>query len=159
MTSTFSVFRRNQTLGMAILVGVAILSFIVAPALTFVMQGSQRAMARGGKATIVRWRGGAIDEGGFERLNRVNYRCQAVLNQVLRDVLKAGGKPNVPNFTFDQRTGTERLAFYDPGVPTIERRFLFEKAKEAGVYLEDQAIDAYLLNLTDGRSLESGSTN
>ena len=58
MASPFTVFRKNQRLAMAILVGVALLAFVIAPALQSVIDRSYQNIAAGtgAKKTLVSWR-------------------------------------------------------------------------------------------------------
>lgn len=150
MASPFSVFRRNQTLVMAILVGVAIVSFVIAPLFQSIMSGSNRAASSGANTTLVRWRGGSVSQEYFVKLRQSNYHCRAVLNAMANETVKAGGKPKVPNFV-SAPGSREPLMFMPADFRLIDRKFFAVKAQEMGIYLGDDAIDAYLRALTDGR--------
>ncbi|MFN9549199.1 MAG: hypothetical protein ACK56Q_02850, partial [Pirellulaceae bacterium] len=106
MASPFTVFRKNQRLAMAILVGVALLAFVIAPALQSVIDRSYQNMAAGtgAKKTLVSWRGSSVNGEQAQRLLQKNYQCQSFLQRVASEVIKGGGSPKVPGFRSDGRS-------------------------------------------------------
>jgi hypothetical protein len=152
MASPFTVFRKNQRLAMAILVGVALLAFVIAPALQSVIDRSYQNMAAGSgaKKTLVSWRGSTVNGEQAQRLLQKNYQCQSFLQRVASEVIKGGGSPKVPGFRSDGRSIDLGLT---PNNQTavLRSQILAAKAKEMGIDFDDSAVDSYLRAFTDGR--------
>jgi hypothetical protein len=152
MASPFTVFRKNQRLAMAILVGVALLAFVIAPALQSVIDRSYQNMAAGSgaKKTLVSWRGSSVNGEQAQRLLQKNYQCQSFLQRVASEVIKGGGSPKVPGFRSDGRSIDLGLTPNNQ-IAVLRSQILAAKAKEMGIDFDDSAVDSYLRAFTDGR--------
>ncbi|MFN8765619.1 MAG: hypothetical protein ACK5ZC_14180, partial [Pirellulaceae bacterium] len=152
MASPFTVFRKNQRLAMAILVGVALLAFVIAPALQSVIDRSYQNMAAGtgAKKTLVSWRGSSVNGEQAQRLLQKNYQCQSFLQRVASEVIKGGGSPKVPGFRSDGRSIDLGLTPNNQ-IAVLRSQILAAKAKEMGIDFDDSAVDSYLRAFTDGR--------
>ena len=152
MSSPFATFRKNRTFWMAGLVLLAIMAFVVAPAIDF-MQGAMR-NDRGGNQIVVRWDGGRITAGELERIRQQHYKFVQFLSKLANEVLAAGGQPQVPEFAYS----TEMKQILDLGVSAqsdnmsvIETRLLADLAKTNGIEFDDDAADQFLVAYCDTR--------
>jgi len=137
---------------MAGLVLLAILAFVVAPAIEF-MQGAMRNDS-GGNQVIVRWDGGRITAAELERYRQQHYKFVRVLSTIANEVLAAGGQPQVPEFSYS----AEMKQIVDLGVnvqsdnlAVIETRLLADLAKTNGIEFDDDAADEFLVAYCDAR--------
>jgi hypothetical protein len=137
---------------MAILVGVALLAFVIAPALQSVIDRSYQNMAAGSgaKKTLVSWRGASVNGEQAQRLLQKNYQCQSFLQRVASEVIKGGGSPKVPGFRSDGRSIDLGLTPNNQ-IAVLRSQILAAKAKEMGIDFDDSAVDSYLRAFTDGR--------
>jgi hypothetical protein len=137
---------------MAILVGVALLAFVIAPALQSVIDRSYQNMAAGSgaKRTLVSWRGTSVNGEQAQRLLQKNYQCQSFLQRVASEVIKGGGSPKVPGFRSDGRSIDLGLTPNNQ-IAVLRSQILAAKAKEMGIDFDDSAVDSYLRAFTDGR--------
>ena len=152
MSSPFATFRKNRTYWMAGLVLLAIMAFVVAPAIDF-MQGAMR-NDRGGSQVIVRWDGGRITAGELERIRQQHFKFVQFLSKLANEVLAAGGQPQVPEFAYS----AEMKRILDLGVSAqsdnmsvIETRLLADLAKTNGIEFDDDAADEFLVAYCDAR--------
>ncbi len=149
MASPFSVFRKNQTYWMAALVVIAIISFIVAPALEQVISGSSAAL-RANRSRLVSWNGGTIDEQHARRLQQIHGLSQTFLRRLVSEVLMRGGIPRVPGFEMqNQQSFTLGLNEYNDQLSVIQTKLFAERAKLAGITVSRETVDFYIRQLTD----------
>ncbi len=150
MSSPFAIFRKNQKLWMAGAVFIALVSFVIAPAIQS-YSGSGSKSSRGGPNPIkASWTGGSVrlDEMELE-WEQVLY-ANAFLRKLASDVIQKGGTPNVPEFAADlslvgitsDRDSQERI---------IERKFLISEAKRMGIHFDDQSVKIFLERFVDGK--------
>ena len=152
MSSPLATFRKHRTYWMAGLVLLAILAFVVAPAIEF-MQGAMRGDT-GGNEVVVRWNGGRITAAELERYRQQHYKFVRVLSTLANEVLAAGGQPQVPEFAYS----AEMKQIVDLGVnvqsdnlSVIETRLLADLAKANGIEFDDDAADEFLVAYCDTR--------
>ncbi len=151
MASPFQVFRKNQTYWMAGLVVVAIISFIIAPALEQVISSSYSA-SKSNKNRIVSWRGGTITEEYAYRLQQIHGQAQLFLNRLATEVIANGGVPRVPGF---QMTGPQQFDLglnpYNDTLSVIQTKLFAERAYQLGITISDEAVEQYLVDLAANR--------
>ncbi len=152
MSSPLATFRKHRTYWMAGLVLLAILAFVVAPAIEF-MQGAMR-NDTGGDQVVVRWDGGRITAAELERYRQQHYKFVRVLSTIANEVLAAGGQPQVPEFSYS----AEMKQIVDLGVnvqsdnlAVIETRLLADLAKSNGIEFDDDSADEFLVAYCDAR--------
>jgi hypothetical protein len=149
---SFDFYRRRQREVLAILVLVAIFSFIVVPSMQLYM-GDANSSANEGP-TVVQWRGGKIQQ--FELVRMVQAKGQTVnfLAQVANEVIKRGGMPNVPGFRYDfQNSQIQSLGIsgFVSQLAVARTKILNEKARQMGIVFDDVAIDTFLSDFVNSK--------
>ncbi|MDX1926656.1 MAG: hypothetical protein SFV81_09065 [Pirellulaceae bacterium] len=151
MSSPLATFRKHRTYWMAGLVLLAIMAFVVAPAIDF-MQGAMQNYNSIGDQVVVRWKGGRITMSELERSRQHHYKFIRFLSALSREVLEAGGQPQIPEFAFS----AESKQIIDLGVnvqssslAVIETRMLADFAKSNGIEFDDDAADQFLVAFCD----------
>ncbi len=148
MSSPFSIFRKNQRVWMAALVVVAMVSFIILPMFSTVMD------QQGGytnNATAVRWKNGSMSISEVETLAASYQRSYQFLDRLARETIQAGGTPTIPGFSFDGNQLEIGLARPNNAQQVVQTRVLAEEARRHGVNIEDKTVDLYIQELTNGR--------
>ncbi len=152
MSSPLATFRKHRTYWMAGLVILAIMSFVVAPAIDF-MQGAMR-NDTGGDQVVVRWDGGRITLAELERMRQHQYKFVQFLTKLANEVLAAGGQPQVPDFDVaNEFRQIENLgvSVQTDSMSVIETRLLADLAKSNGIEFDDDAADQFLIAYCDTR--------
>jgi hypothetical protein len=151
MSSPLATFRKNRTYWMAGLVLLALMSFVVMPAIEF-MQGAMNNSNSVDDQVIVRWNGGRMTMGELGRSRQHHYKFIRFLSALSREVIEAGGQPQIPEFAFS----AESKQIIDLGVnvqsgslAVIETRMLSDFAKSNGIEFDDDAADQFLVAFCD----------
>jgi hypothetical protein len=148
MSSPFATFRKNQTYWMAGLVLLAILAFIVAPALQ--IAGGMRPTQ--GDRVIVRWKGGRMTEAELERARQQHYRFIRFLSALSKEVLAAGGQPEVYSFYLEGKNIRDLgVNSQSDNLSMIETRLFAAYAKSNGIEFDDDAANQFLLAFCNNR--------
>ncbi|MFO1066143.1 MAG: hypothetical protein U0892_19965 [Pirellulales bacterium] len=156
MSSPFETFRKNRTYWMAALVLLAIISFIVAPAIQMApeLMGTRTGE---GNQVIVRWIGGKITQKDAYHLRQQYQRMYAFMQRLASEVVENGGEPQVPDFRFDQRDPQKRV-IAQIGIPEFgsehemcQALIIAERGKQLGVSFDDEAINEFLRKFCDGK--------
>ena len=148
MANPFAFFRKKQKYWMAALVVLAIIAFVVTPALDSVMRGSAASSAA--STTAVSWNGGKIS---IDQASRLQSRAALSINVLTRladEVIKRGGTPKVPGFFpgppvqlgFDTNTDYQSV---------LTTSLLSDYAAKKGVRFDDDSALSYLKAFTDGQ--------
>lgn len=148
----FSNFRRNQRVGVALLIFVAIMAFIVAPILQQYLESQQR-QASGADDTLVSYSGGEITRDSLDRFQFLHHRTVAFLTELAQRVQEEGGQPRVPNFFMDPRTG-QIIPGISPFVTpesAVETILHSRRAESMGLTLDDDTITQWLALYTDSK--------
>ena len=149
---SFEFYRRRQREVLAILVLVAIFSFIVVPSLQQFM-GDSNSSAQAGPV-VVRWRGGQLHQNELARMVQAKGQTVNFLVQVANEVIKRGGMPNVPGFRFDfQNNQIQALGInsFVSELAVARSKILTEKARLMGVVFDDVAIDTFLSDFVNSK--------
>ena len=150
MSSPFAIFRKNQKLWMAGAVFIALVSFVIAPAIQS-YSGSGSKSSRGGPNPVVAsWTGGSVRLDEVELEWEQVYYANAFLRKLASDVIQKGGTPNVPGFSPDlsslgitsDRDSRERI---------IERKLLISEANRMGIHFDDESVKIFLERFVDGK--------
>ncbi len=152
MSSPLATFRKHRTYWMAGLVLLAIMAFVVAPAIDF-MQGAMR-NDTGGNQIVVRWDGGRITLAELERMRQHQYKFVQFLSKLANEVLAAGGEPQVPEFAYSseiKRIEDLGVSAQTDSMSVIETRLLADLAKSNGIEFDDDAADEFLVAYCDTR--------
>ncbi len=152
MSNPFATFRKNQNYWMAALVLLSILAFVVAPAIMQVQDSLRGGGAE--NAVVVRWSGGKMTVADLQNTMQKHGALVRFLNGLAREVVSAGGEPDVPGFRYDPQS----KQILELGIQTVgteeavcRTRILADKAKRLGVEFTDDAIDDFILAYCDGR--------
>lgn len=148
MASPFSFFRKNQRLWMAALVLVAIVSFVIFPSLQQLSGSGQLA---GQNKTLVSWKGGRLGAAQLEKLNAVHAQTYNIFSRLANEVMKAGGRPKVPDFEIGQN-GVDIGIAPPAGVEgVIQLKVFAQEAHKRGIVVDDKTVDLFIRNFTDGK--------
>ena len=149
---SFDFYRRRQREVMAILVLVAIFSFIVVPFVQMYMGDANSAASQG--PVIVRWRGGQLHRYDLVRMVQSKGQTVNFLAQVANEVIKRGGMPNVPGFRYDfQNNQIQSLGIsgFVSELAVARTHILNEKAKQLGILFDDIAIDTFIIDFVNSK--------
>ncbi|MEZ6135609.1 MAG: hypothetical protein R3C53_11935 [Pirellulaceae bacterium] len=156
MSNPLAVFRKNRNYWMAGLVILAIMAFVVAPAIEQLSQ-AYRTGGGGENAVVVRWDGGKMTMAEVQHATAQHGRLVRFLRALGDKVREAGGEPDVPGagMNFDPQTGQP---YYSIGINMVSdeemicrSRILATHAKKMGVQLTDQTADDFLEAFCDGK--------
>ncbi len=152
MSNPFAVFRKNQTAWMAGLVLLALLAFVVAPALEQVMS----AFGRGGSGNeeVVAWNGGVITVAELQTAQQRNGMVNTFLSSLAEKVIDAGGMPQVPRFAFDPQSNrvlSVGLQLSTIGEQVCRDRIFLTYADEIGITFDDTAVDDFIKLFCDNK--------
>lgn len=152
MSNPFAAFRKNQKTWMAGAVLLAILAFVVAPA---IQQASDA--FRGGSAdnaVVVSWNGGKMTVSDVQNYERKHGILVRFLRNLAEEVIAEGGQPQVPGFFYNAQSN-EILSL---GVQAAETnadicrtRILASYAEKLGITFTDDAIDEFIKSYCDRR--------
>lgn len=152
MSNPFAIFRKNQKTWMAGLVLLAILAFVVAPAIqtaTSAFTGAGSA----GKEVVVSWTGGnKITIGDLQNSAAQHSALVRFLGALAEKVMEKGGMPQVPNFQVDPASG-QVLSVGIPGgsneVDICRNRILASYGNRIGIVLSDETADEFIREFCD----------
>ena len=150
---SFDFYRRRQREVLAILVLVAIFSFIVVPSLQM-YQSDQAYRSSDAAQRVVQWRGGEIRRDELSRMVMTQGQTVNFLSQVAQEVIKRKGMPNVPGFSYDFQNNQIRslgISGFVSEVAAIRTRLLAEKAKRLGIVFDDQSVDGFLKDFINSK--------
>ncbi len=144
MSNPLATFRKHRTYWMAALVLIAILSFIVVPA---IQQASTLMVDDVGNSVLVRWNGGQITERDLAH-NRIQHgRMIRLLYTLGQKVIDAGGMPGIPGFNYnaqEKRIAALGIPEFNSDLAQCRTRILAARAKELGIEFSDEAVDAFI---------------
>ncbi len=159
MANPFATFRKNQTMWMAATVLLAILAFIVAPAIQ--QMSSAFRGPTGDDAVVVSWDGGQITVADL----RNNTMQHGNLVRFLRDlgdkVIENGGMPNVPGFQYNATSGILSTGINENSsdAAICQSRILADYAERMGVVFDDAAVQDYIEAFCDRSITDSSLQN
>lgn len=152
MSSPFDLFRKNQSYWMAGLVLLAILAFIVAPAIDSI-SSTLRSNSDSGNDVVVRWSDGKITVSTLMYVRQHHARTLQFMQTLAKEVIKNGGTPKVPGFGYNPTNKQIEL-----GLPRLETSkaicqtlIIAERAKQIGMEFDKPVIDDYLVRFCDGK--------
>ncbi len=144
MSSPLATFRKNREFWMAALVLLAILAFVVAPAI----ETASQAFRGGGSdnTVFVRWDGGRLTRSEVEIAMQKRNQLLIFLRALAKKVIENGGEPAVPGFSrlpsgeisnlgVDETVNAERVCL---------SRILSTQANRMGIEFDDEAADEFL---------------
>ncbi|HAC91746.1 MAG TPA: hypothetical protein DCF63_14135 [Planctomycetaceae bacterium] len=151
MSSPFATFRKNRQYWMAALTLLALISFVVLPAIDTARQAFQNGSVQ--NVEFVSWDGGRMSQAEGEQGMAKRRQLLNLLTALSQKVVEKGGEPAVPGFSrlpngqvsslgIDQEVSAERVCL---------NRILMTKAKQMGIEFDDQAADEYLKSFMDQR--------
>ena len=150
MSSPFAIFRKNQKLWMAGAVFIALVSFVIAPAMQSFSGSGSRSSRNGPNPVVASWTGGSVRFGEVEQEWEQVYYANSFLRKLAMDVIQKGGMPNVPGFSQDlssvgitsDRDSKERI---------VQRKFLIAEANRMGIHFDDESVKVFLKRFVDGK--------
>lgn len=152
MSNPLATFRKNRNFWMAGLVLLAIMAFIVAPAIEYLSQGARSGGAE--NVVVVSWDGGKVRMGDLQVSVAKHARLVRFLGALAKRVMEAGGQPRVPGFAYDPQSGRILglgVQTSSNEVDVCRTRILATHAKRMGVEFSDSSADDFLLSFCDGR--------
>ncbi len=156
MSNPLAIFRKNRNYWMAGLVLLAILAFVVAPAIQTISDSYRGGGAANESAVVVRWDGGKITRGDLDHNVTQHGRLIRFLSALARKVLDSGGMPDVPGAGFSFDAQGNQLFNLGVNMSSSEQaicqtRILAAHAQRIGVELNDQSADDFLDLFCDGK--------
>jgi hypothetical protein len=147
MASPFSIFRKNQRVWMAILVFVAVISFVIIPSTGTLMDNYGNSE---GQQTLVSWKGTRLSAEQLAKQTAIQAQSYAVFSRIAAEVVAAGGSPKVPGYAPGPQGG---IGLEPPTgrAGLVQLKTLAEAARENGVMVNDETIDMFIRNFTDGK--------
>ncbi len=152
MSNPFATFRKNQKVWMAALVLLAIMAFVVAPAIdtaTTAFSGN-----KAGDSVVVRWDGGKMTLASLQTYAQKHSILVRFLSALAREVIDAGGTPDVPGFFYDEQSNEILGLGIQPNSSegiVCRSRLLAEHARRQGISFSDEAIDEFIIAYCDDR--------
>ncbi len=150
---SFDFYRRRQREVLAILVLVAIFSFIIVPSIQLYQSDSSYRSSDAGQV-VVKWRGGEMRRDELMRTVQAKAQTVNLLSQVASEVIKRGGMPNVPGFRYDFQNGQIQslgISGQFNELAVVRSRLLNEKARRLGIVFDDVAVDTFISDFTNGK--------
>ena len=151
MSSPFATFRKNRQFWMASLVLLAILAFVVAPAIDMV----GNAFRDGGvdNTVVVSWDGGRMTRSEVEVALQKRNQVLNFLRALGKKVIEYGGEPAVPGFSRSPSGEIVSLGIDETLSPdrVCLSRIFSTQASRMGVQFDDRAADEFLLSFCDGK--------
>jgi hypothetical protein len=150
MASPFAIFRKNQRLWMAGAVFIAVVAFVISPAIQSFTNSGRPGGRSGANPTLASWTGGSIR---LDQLEREYYELQmanAFLRKLAVEVRAQKGTPNVPGVSSD----LSQLGITSDGDSReriIERKLLVAEANRRGIVFDDQSVKMFLQRFVDGK--------
>jgi hypothetical protein len=149
MASPFAIFRKNQRLWMAAAVFIAVVAFVISPAIESFSNAS-RSNGSGGNPLMASWTGGSIYRDQMEREYYELRMANAFLRKLAMEVRAKGGTPNVPGVAPDlSQLGITGDA--EPPVQIVQRKLLAAEAKRRGIVFDDASVQTFLKRFVDGK--------
>ena len=150
MSSPFAIFRKNQKLWMAGAVFIALVSFVIAPAIQSFSGSGARSSRNGPNPIVASWTGGSLRSVERDQEWEQVYYANAFLRKLAIDVIQKGGMPNVPGFSQDlsslgitsDRDSIDRI---------VQRKFLIAEANRMGIHFDDESVKVFLKRFVDGK--------
>jgi hypothetical protein len=149
MASPFHAFRKHQRVLLVVVGVICIITFTVGD---FIL--SYFPMGGGGSAeanTVVTWKGGELNENELVNLRRLHRLTLDYLDRVAATTVERGGSPKGAGISRDQ---AGRIT--EPGIPRddsdlrlVRTLLLAEEAEKIGMEVPDEAIYAFLAELSD----------
>ncbi|HBE72101.1 MAG TPA: hypothetical protein DDW52_28520, partial [Planctomycetaceae bacterium] len=150
MANPFATFRKNQKAWMAGTVLLALMAFVVAPA---IQQISDAGSGGTTGAEVVRWDGGSVNEGDLIALQRRHNLVSRFLTRLADEVMAAGGTPGVPNFVPNPSGGYFSLGINPSTDPRqiCQTLMINDYAADLGITVGEDAAKAFLRLYCDRR--------
>ncbi len=149
-TSPFEIFRRNLKPLMVLLTGLALLSFVVLPAVdTYLRRNS----VMRGDAVVAKFGGKSLTQSRVDYFTRNHNETIGFLTKLAQATIDRGGVPKTAGFQYDPQTKRiVRLGINEsPGAEVSVRTMMFAaEANRQGFELDDSAIQSWLDRFTDG---------
>lgn len=150
MASPFAIFRKNQRLWMAGAVFLAIVAFVISPAIQSFTNAGRPGGRSGANPTLASWTGGSIRLDQLEREYYELRMANAFLRKLAVEVRAKGGTPNVPGVSPDlSQLGI--TSDMDSQERIIERKLLVAEANRRGIVFDDESVKMFLQRFVDGK--------
>jgi len=148
MASPFSIFRDNLKPLMAFLTLVALLSFVVLPAVQMYLQYRQPS---GNEEPIATYNGGSFEPSEIYYYQRLLGQSNRFLAAVHEYVINRKGTPRVPNYgPVAFNVMSYGISVNNDPRSVIQTKLNAAEAKKMGIELDDTAIDSWMDLFTDG---------
>ena len=154
MSSPFAIFRKNQKLWMAGAVFIALVSFVIAPAMQSFSGSGARNSRNGPNPVVATWNGGSVRQAERDQEWEQVYYANSFLRKLAMDVIQKGGTPNVPGVSQDLSSVgiTDDKDSNDPSNDLIvQRKFLISEANRMGIHFDDESVKVFLKRFVDGK--------
>ncbi len=155
--SPFDIFRKNLKPMMIVLVFLAMIAFVVLPALQTYMQ---RNMGSGTDAKLASFGDIELKQSRVENFTRNHASIVRFLRELAEETIARGGTPRTPGFAYDTQTKQVQSVGIDPNpspLASIRTLQYSGQATDLGFELDDTAISTWLSRFTDA-TMSDGET-
>jgi hypothetical protein len=148
MATPFSVFRKNQRVWMAAAVFIAIVAFVISPAIE--SMSNSRYRGDNENPVLASWNGGSIDREQMYREYDELMMANNFLSKLAKDVIAKGGRPNVPGVSPDlSQLGIG--SYSEPPDQIIQRKLLVAEAHRRGIVFNEDSVKLFLKRFVDNK--------
>ncbi len=148
--SPFEIFRKNLKPMMIVLVFLAMIAFVVLPALQTYMQ---RNAGGGTDAKLASFDGLELKQSRVDHFTRNHASIVRFLRELAEETIARGGTPRTPGFSYDTQSRQVQSIGIDSNpssLASIRTLQYSAQATDAGFELDDTAISTWLSRFTDG---------
>ncbi len=147
--SPFEIFRKNLKPMMVVLVFLAMIAFVVLPALQTYMQ---RNMGTGTDSRLASFDGVELKQSRVDNFTRNHASIVRFLRELAEETIARGGTPRTPGFAYDTQTRQVQSIGIDSNpsqLASIRTLQYSAQATDLGFELDDTAISTWLSRYTD----------
>ena len=152
MSNPFAAFRKNQKYWMAALVLLAIVAFVVYPALDTAKQAFSGGSPN--NQVLVRWDGGSMTISDVRNAATKHASLVRFLYALGKEVVDAGGEPQVPGFAMNpqnQQIVAIGIQNNSDDITICRTRIHASYGKQIGIRFDDNTADDFIRAFCDGK--------
>jgi hypothetical protein len=140
-------FRQNSKIILAIFGVILILTWLIIPAITDMMQNNGNSQA---DPLVVSWKGGRLTQSEMRHLRIVHRATLTFLGSVIAETQQRQGIPRAPGYErLDPRRGIVGINPSTSDQALLTTQLLARRARELGVVVTDETVMQFLMKVSD----------
>jgi hypothetical protein len=140
-------FRQNSKVILAIFGVILILTWLIIPAITDMMQNNGNSQA---DPLVVSWKGGRLTQSEMRHLRIVHTATLNFLGSVIAETQQRQGIPRAPGYErLDPRRGIVGINPSTSDQALLTTQLLARRARELGVVVTDETVMQFLMKVSD----------